>query len=58
MKNATEFVPAELIGQFENIHEAAKAFSAWKEQHRGPGRPKTKDKGVRLDTLKKMIKPA
>jgi hypothetical protein len=57
MKTITpEYIPAQLIGQFDNISDAARAYSAWKEQHRRPGRPKTRDKGVRLSTLQKMVK--
>lgn len=49
-------IPAELIGKFETLADAAAALSAWEKEHRRPGRPHTKNKGVQLGTLKKMIK--
>lgn len=57
MKNA-EFVPVELISKFDNIIEAARALENWKKENRGPGRPRTRDCGVKLSTLKKMVKTA
>lgn len=51
-----EFVPADLIGKFETISEAAKALLNWEKENRGPGRPRTRDCGVKLGTLKKMLK--
>lgn len=51
-------VPAELIGKFDTILEAAAALYAWNKEHRGPGRPKTRNlRGVNVQDLGKMIKP-
>ncbi len=51
-----DFIPAELIGKFETITEAANALLTWKKENRGPGRPRTLDSGVKLSILKKLLK--
>jgi hypothetical protein len=54
MKN--EKAPAELIGKFENISDAVQGFEQWKKENRRPGRPRTRDTGISLGTLRQMVK--
>lgn len=50
------YIPKHLLGRFQTLSEAAKAYSEWKRQNKPVGRPKTRDNGVYLGDLKKMLK--
>ena len=51
-----QLVPAELIGKFDSLREASQGFAQWQKENRRPGRPRTRDTGVTLGTLRQMVK--
>ena len=50
------YIPNHLLGRFQTLSEAAKAYSQWKNKNKPVGRPKTSDNGVCLGELKRMLK--
>jgi|688.fasta_scaffold2372130_1 hypothetical protein len=55
MVTTEKHIPAQLIGKFDNIIEAAKGLEQWEKENRGPGRPKNKG-GITLGALRLMVK--